>query len=125
MAVRWRRSAFLQLALLIGVAARTVYAAPAGSMAQLRAACCCATHCSHCTHRPGALQSDQCCGVASGANDAAVLASPFALHPPLDVHSLTPSAWAPDHGYSASPATAVEFGIHGPPLFLKVRSLRL
>jgi len=63
--------------------------------------------------------------VASGANDAAVLAPPFALPPPLAVYSLTPSAWAPDHGYSASPATTVEFGIHGPPLFLKVRSLRL
>src|SRR5947207_1948332 len=82
MAVRWYRSAFLQLALFIALAVRTVYAAPAGSVAQLRAACCCATHCSHCAHRPGALQSDQCCRVASGANDAAVLASPFALHPP-------------------------------------------
>ena len=125
MAVRWHRSAFLQLALLIAVAVRTVYAAPAGSMAQLRAACCCATHCSHCTHRPGALRSDQCCGVASGADDAAVLASPLALHPPLAVHSLAPSAWATYHGSLASLATAVEFGIHGPPLFLKIRSLRL
>src|SRR5438552_17631568 len=116
MAVRWYRSAFLQLALFIAVAVRTVYAAPAGSMAQLRAACCCATHCSHCTHRPGALQSDQCCRVASGANDAAVLASPFALHPPLAVHSLTPSAWAPDPGSLASLATVVAPGILAPPL---------
>jgi len=63
--------------------------------------------------------------VASQANDAAVLASPLALHPPLAARSLPPSPLAREHDAVASSVTAAEFGIHGPPLFLKVLSLRL
>jgi len=63
--------------------------------------------------------------VTSQANDAAVLGPRPALHPQLAVHSLPPSRWVRHQESAASSAAAVKFGIHGPPLFLKVRSLRL
>ena len=121
-AVRWDRLAFLQVALIVTVVMRTVYAAPATSTAQLRAAYCCATHCAH---RRGTVRPDVCCHVTSQANDAAVLASPVALHPPLAVHFPPRSGRAPDQISLAASATVVERGSHGPPLFLRVRSLRL
>lgn len=122
MAVPWDRSSILPLALLVAVGVRTAYAAPASSTAQLRATYCCATHCHH---RRGVPRSDECCQVASQANDPALLASPFPLHPPLAVHSLPSSPWGVAPLCLASLGTAAEPGSHGPPLFLKVRSLRL
>ena len=120
-AVPWDRSSILPLALLVAVSVRTAYAAPASSTAQLRAAYCCATHC----HRQGTLRSDKCCGVTSQANDAALLASRVRLHPALAVHSLPPSPPGLDLISSASLAAPVELSGHDPPLFLKVRTLRL
>src|SRR6266852_5559228 len=115
-----RRNLCLRLALLLAIAVQTVYAAPASSTARLRAAYCCATHCSH---RQGARGSDRCCQVTSQATYAAVPVSPLAPDPPLAVHSLSPRGADPVS--SISSATGVELGSHGPPLFLKVRSLRL
>ena len=120
-AVQRVRSACLRVALLVAVAVQTVYATPASSTAQLRAAYCCATRC----HRQGTLRSDKCCGVTSQANDAALLASRVRLYPALAVHSLPPSPPGLDLISSASLAAPVELGGHDPPLFLKVRTLRL
>jgi len=63
--------------------------------------------------------------VASQANDAAALVSPLKLRPSLGDHSLPPPTGALGKISLGPSATVVAPGIHGPPLFLKVRSLRL
>ncbi len=122
MVVQRNRAAVLQVALLVAVTVRTVFAAPLASTAELRAAYCCATRCGH---PQGTLPSNACCGVASQANDPAALAAPLPLHPTLSAHAIPASRSGHDQCSVISRASLVDFRSHGPPLFLKVHSLRI
>ena len=66
-AIRWA------LALVVGMSARVLVAAPTASIAELRAVACCATHCPAAPARP--MRSHRCCIVGSSAADPATPAA--------------------------------------------------
>jgi hypothetical protein len=67
------------LALIVAVALRSLYAAPAAAAAHWSAVACCAQHCHHGQH---GRQPDRCCQVASSATDAATLTQGISIDPP-------------------------------------------
>jgi hypothetical protein len=116
------RRKVMRSALLTVVAAtlsvQVALAAPAHLTAQLRAAGCCATHCSHAMAR-----GCNCCHIAQGADDLRAL--PPASSPGHSAVALvmTPVPIIAPTGVPAS-LHASEPARNGPPLFLALRSLR-
>jgi len=108
---------------LVAVVAATLsvqvaLATPAHLTARLRAAGCCATHCSHAMAR-----GCNCCHIAQGADDLRAL--PPASSPGHSAVALvmTPVPIIAPTGVLAS-LHASEPARNGPPLFLALRSLR-
>ena len=113
------------LALLVAaVAVRAAYAAPALSTAQLRAVSCCHEHRGR---LPSTAEAGQCCQLASQAGDPALMAPVPALPPPslgvVGVLSLV--AVLPGASAIRPIVTGSSRSRDGPPLFLRIRTLRL
>jgi hypothetical protein len=108
---------------LVAVVAATLsvqvaLAAPTHLTAQLRAAGCCATHCSHAIAR-----GCNCCHITQGADDLRALPPASSLGQPAVALVMTPVPIIPPTGIPAS-LHGSESARTGPPLFLALRSLR-
>ncbi len=69
---KWQRR-WLVLGMIATLGVRGVYAAPAASVAVLKAFACCATHCNH---PASPHESGRCCQVVTHAADPALTVAP-------------------------------------------------
>lgn len=110
------------LAVVVALAVRSAYAAPAVAIAQVKAAHCCGKNCDHGDSAP---RPDDCCQVASHAGDAATLSVSSPLdHVSASSHFVPASPFRVLAADSASRALTSLAASGGPPLFLRLRSLQ-
>ena len=106
------------------MAARITIAAPRASMAELRAVACCLEHCPDAPRRP--MTPKRCCFVDSPATDPATtvtvsLAKDSGLVAAAILPALVPTLTASGEPHVNLAAVSRA----GPPLFVRIRSLRI
>lgn len=116
---RWLRVA---IALVAAVTARASVAAPSLATAELRALSCCAGHCD----QPMPMRAAKsCCQVSSAAGDPSLAATGTSVGQSTTLAAALPAARAPEPPALRAAAPRPAPHATAPPLFLRIRSLRL